>query len=455
MTSLNGIFSNGVNGMLAQTQAMGSVSDNIANIETTGYKRSDVLFSTMLGESDGPANYSATTTAPLRPTNQNGVAPFTRQLVDVNGAIHNTSNPLDLAISGPGMFVFSSDINSPPTNVFYGRAGNLSPLVPTTLNGGLGTAATTTVLTSTASYLANSNGQFLLAQAVAAPAPGQIYVPPAPPTDPSQLVPIQMSNQTAFPGSATTLEQLQAVIPASNVTTVSTPLSYFDSAGLSQPLTVTWSNPVVTNLPPAAPFTTWNVNVTDPNNVVVGTGTMIFDDVGTAAAGSSLAITATSTNPSTSTLSTSFTLDLSKIQMLGTATAQNTLATNTNLIQDGLPSGAFEGIVINPDGTVVGQYAGGASQILYQIPLATFASPNTLQVLAGNVYQPSVQSGTATFGFPGTQLNNLQTSALEESNVDLGASFTTLILTQQAYGASAQVLKVADEMTTTAAGLKR
>ncbi len=423
--SLGGIFDNGVMAMMAQSQAMGAVSDNIANLATIGYKRSDVQFATLLGETDATGN--ATTALP--PANQNGVAPTTRQLVNVEGSIQTTGVSTDVAVTGPGMFVFGNDPTN-PTSLVYGRNGSFQDIVPTIINGAAANSTTT-------AYLGNGNGQYLMAYPVTG-------TPPT--TQTGTLTAVQVSNQAAFAGQPTTTASLAAVIPAAGATTVSAPLSYIDANGKSQALTITWSNPVTVS----GTSTTWNVDITDSSGNAVGSSpltTMTFDNQGTSQT-SSITIPATGA---------SFTLDLSKVQMLGNATTTSggsALAVNTTYSQNGLPAGAFQGITINPDGTVIGKYDGGASKTLYQIPLASFASPNNLQALAGNVYSPTQGSGSATLNTPGNGAGLLDVGAVEESNVDLGASFTTMILTQQAYNSAAQVLQVADKMTQVAANLK-
>src|SRR5436309_1039020 len=140
MSSLGGIFNNGVAGLMAFTEAMGAVSDNIANMSTVGYKRVDTSFSSMLGEAYVPGRGNGS----VANSNINGVSAATRQLVTVQGGIQTTSNSLDVAINGQGMFVFTDDPIT-PTKTFYGRAGNFQTLVP---NGG------------NIGYLANERGQF-------------------------------------------------------------------------------------------------------------------------------------------------------------------------------------------------------------------------------------------------------------------------------------------------------
>lgn len=443
MASLGGIFDNGVSAMMAQSIAMSSVSDNIANISTIGFKRTDTQFSTLLGEHDTAGN---TTKTPI--SDQNGVNATTRQLVNVDGSIHTTGNQFDLAISGPGMFAFADPNNT--SNVVYGRAGSLQATVPTLANS-------SGSLTSNAAYLANGNGQFLLGYQ-ATPVP-----PGAPtgtqPTLGTTLVPIQVSSQTPFPGQVTGAASLSAVIPASGATSVSAPLSYIDSAGVPQTLSLTFSNPTVVGT--GGVSTTWNVSVADANGnpVTTSPATMSFDQTGNAIAPASFAISATSTSVTAPAAAptTSFSLDLSHVQMLGTATTASNgsaLAVNTNYTQDGLPAGAFNGVQVNPDGSVIGSYTGGATQILYRIPVAQFVSPNNLQALSGNVYAPTQGSGSATFLLPGSGTPNLNVGAVEESNVDLGQSFTTMILTQQAYSSAAQVVQVANQMSSITAGLQ-
>ena len=446
MTSLNGIFDNGVLGMIAQSNAMGTVSDNIANIDTVGYKRSNTVFQTLLGEQDGTTAPNDATKTPGTASNQNGVTSFTQQLVSVAGSIQETGNDFDLALPGNGMFVFQSipAANSSGTTTtttagpVYGRAGNLQEVVPTTAAGTAGLTVNGVSLVANAAYLANQNGQLLLGAPVAQ---GQTQ---ATLNGTTNLVPIQVSNAAPFPGAPTTSATLTAVIPAVGANTVSTPVDYVDSTGAQQPLTLTWSNPVRT---PGAGVS-WTLTVTDANGNTVGSPSQFsFDSQGNATT-TSIPITANGT---------SFTVDTTGVQMLGSAQGNSStgqaLAVNTSYNQNGLPSGTFDGVQINSDGTVVGQYSSGATQVLYQIPLAQFASPDNLQVLAGNVYAPTQASGAATLALPGQGASTIDVGALEESNVDLSSEFTSMILTQQAYNSSAQVVQAANQMSVTAENL--
>jgi flagellar hook protein FlgE len=452
MSSLDGIFSNGVMGMMAQSQAMGGLSQNIANIDTIGYKRTETTFATLLGENNGTTGGNSLTKTPTPANHQNGVTSITANLVSVNGAIQDTGNQFDLAIPGNGMFVFADPQSISAASAaaggtasfgpVYGRAGNLREFVPTATNGGAGVTVNGVALQSNAAYLANQNGQLLLGIPVT---PG---TPVTVPTSGSSLVPIQVSSQAPFPGQATTSATLGAVIPAVGATSVSAPISYFDSSGIQRGLTLTWSNPVVT--PNAG--VTWTVTATDGQGNNVGTSAPFsFDSSGNPLT-TSLNITSTINGTSTS-----FTLDTTGVQMLGNAPASTTngqaIASNTSYTQNGLPQGTFNGVKINPDGTVVGQYTNGATKVLYQIPLALFSSPDNMQALSGQVYAPTQASGAAQLALPGQQVSNLNVGAVEESNVDLSSEFTTMILTQQAYSSSAQVVQTADKMNVTAANL--
>src|SRR5258708_33820734 len=92
MTSLGGIYDNGVMGLMAQSQAMGSISDNIANIQTTAYKKADTLFSTVLGEKSSLVGNTGTA-APTGPSSQHGPASTTPRRVTPEDSLHPTQTP--------------------------------------------------------------------------------------------------------------------------------------------------------------------------------------------------------------------------------------------------------------------------------------------------------------------------------------------------------------------------
>jgi len=430
-TGLSGIFNNGVAGMLAFSEGMGALSDNISNQNTVGYKRVETLFSTLVGrtEMDGAISGAAAT---LRANNTQGVRPTTRQLVDVQGAVQITNRQYDLAISGKGMFVFGiADPDTGDINDFvYSRAGDMSPFV-------IGDDA----------FLANKNGHFLMAQEITA---ADLLTPTAPAST-ADLVPVQVSSQDVFPGLPTTEAELAAIIPAAGATSVGTPIFYIDAAGDQQSLTLTFSNPVVN----PGTDTTWDVSIIDSLGVTQPAFTTVtFDADGQLPAGSSLTIT---DNGNT------FTVDIEDVAMLGDSASTQAQAVQVGYSHDGLPAGAFEGLIFREDGVIYGRYTGGATQPLYRIPLATFGNPNALQAVAGNEYRVTTDddglgvpsSGEAEFELFGGDLAKLVLTAVETSNVDLADSFSQMIIVQRAYSSAATVVRTADEMSSTVRDLMR
>jgi flagellar hook protein FlgE len=134
------------------------------------------------------------------------------------------------------------------------------------------------------------------------------------------------------------------------------------------------------------------------------------------------------------------------------ASAYNVAFTN----QDGAPVGLRTGVFIDQDGFVTATFSNGAVRKIYQLPIATFADPNSLRARNGNAYQQTTQSGefnlrAANNGGAG----RIEPSSLEGSNVDLGQEFTNMIVTQRAYGANAKTITTADEMLQELMQIKR
>jgi len=428
--------------MMAFSEGMGAISDNIANQNTVGYKRVETLFSTLLGRSETASTGSTTTSPTLRASNTQGVKAMTRQLVDVQGAVQITSRQYDLAISGKGMFAFG--VLDPETaevsKVVYSRAGDLDPMMPTTLVGDQ-------LVADTRTFLANKSGHFLLAQEITA----ADLLTPTPPASADELVMVQVGDQDAFAGLATTTASLSAVIPATGSTSVGTPIFYIDAAGDQQGITLTFSNPVVV----AGTSTTWDVSFIDSNGVASAVTTPVtFDSSGQLAAGTAVTIT---DNGNT------FTIDISDVAMLGEATSGQSQAVQIGYTHDGVPAGAFEGLIFREDGVIFGRYTGGATQPLYRVPVAVFQNPNALRQLAGNEYEVTelgpdgggLASGLPSFELLGTDQSKMVLNAVEASNVDLADSFSQMIIVQRAYSSAATVVKTADDMSATVRDLMR
>ena len=156
--------------------------------------------------------------------------------------------------------------------------------------------------------------------------------------------------------------------------------------------------------------------------------------------------------PATATGATSpfpVTFDFTGTTQFGSAFSVNTLN------QDGYTSGRLAGFNIGADGTLLGRYTNGQSAVLGQVVLANFANPNGLQQMGNNMWAETSASGTPLVGTPDSgSLGVLQSSAVEDSNVDLTAELVNMITAQRVYQANAQTIKAQDAVLQTLVNLR-
>ncbi len=123
--------------------------------------------------------------------------------------------------------------------------------------------------------------------------------------------------------------------------------------------------------------------------------------------------------------------------------------------QDGYTAGSLQRFSAGADGIILGQYSNGQSQALGQIVLANFANPNGLTPLGNNAWAETSVSGSPLVGTPNSgSLGVLQSSAVENSNVDLTAELVNMITAQRVYQANAQTIKTQDSVLQTLVNLR-
>ena len=191
----------------------------------------------------------------------------------------------------------------------------------------------------------------------------------------------------------------------------------------------------------------------------IATGTVNFNGDGTLFSVSTSLLAPISVNWTNGAVSSNISLDLGTAgQPFGTVGAttiglsnglsQFDSAYNVNFAnQNGAPVGQLVSVAIDGEGVVTASYSNGQTQKLFQLPLASFANPNGLNALSGNIFTETRTSGTVNLREAGTNgTGNIVASALEQSNVDLAEQLTEIIVAQRAYQANTKVIKTADEL---------
>jgi flagellar hook protein FlgE len=418
-----GSFSTPLSGLTAAQDQLQSVSNNLANIDTDGYKDQTLTFSDIFSQA-GATNGSGD---PIQVGS--GVAVSSTDSDFTEGSLNATGTASNMAISGNGFFVTQSASGLPD----YTRAGDFT--------------------TNNAGQLTTPSGELLLGY----PAVNGVVNTAA------ALQPLQVGSGTS-PAVASTSMGITANLNADAAVgdTASSTLPVYDSLGTAHTLSVTYTM--------TAPGT-WSYNVTIPSadltppgagiTTSVGSGILNFNSSGALA--STEATGALVTSPPSAGISLSIPpaattfADAAAPMVLNwnlvtagnstitqTATASATSATTTN----GFASGTLSTYVVEPDGSIEGTFSSGNTLALGQVAVASFANSQGLASTGNNNYQPTAASGPAVVGVAGTGgLGTVVGGSVEESNVDIATEFAKLIVAQQAYSANAKSITTFNQVS--------
>ena len=434
--SISSALNASVAGLQVNATRLATISDNIANSATIGYKRSDVDFSSLV-ISQRSSIYSA-----------GGVRAEAYKQISSEGALISTGNSTDISINGRG-------------------------LIPVTDKFGINESANQRVLmlVPTGSFAADQNG-FLQTksglQLLGWPADASGVVSEVSRDSASALVPINI-NVSQFTASPTTEITLGVNLPANNsiagATDISYPLpvEYFDNLGKAQSITFSFTP----NTSVIGPRNTWTVQAFDSASatpdVAVGEFTVTFND--TSANGGSIAsitsVAGTSYDPATGKV----TLDVLKGPLnifIGKPNDNSGLTqlaadfSPSNVNKNGGPIGDLRTVEIDDKGFLEAIYDSGFRRVLYQIPVADVPNVNGLQPESNQAFTVSQASGSIYFWDSGTgPVGSIASFALMQSTTDVATELTNLIETQRAYSSNAKIVQTVDEMLQETTNLKR
>jgi flagellar hook protein FlgE len=405
-------FQQGLSGLSAAAENLDVIGNNVANANTVGFKQAQIKFADVYATSLSGAGGS-----------QVGIGTKVAGVVQQfsQGKITATENPLDVAINGNGFFRLSNN-----GAITFSRAGQFQMD-----SSGYIVTATGARLTG---YTANASG----ALNTAAPAEIQISTADRAPQTTSAVNALLNLDSHLSPLSSAGFNLTDPTTYHS-----STSVSIYDSLG----------NPhVLSSYYVKTGAGSWDVfAAVDGTQVGAGAvGTLNFKSDGSIDTGATTLpfnLSATVTTGATSPFA--FTMGFSGSTQFGSSFSVNALD------QDGFASGRLTGFNISPDGTIEGRYTNGRTSVLGQVIIAGFANPQGLEALGNNAFAESATSGSPVIGTAGTgTLGVLQSSAVEDSNVDLTAELVNMITAQRIYQANAQTIKTQDQVMQTLVNLR-
>lgn len=402
----------GVSGLKTHQTRMDVIGNNIANVNTTGFKASRVTFKEMLSQTLSGAKAPQDNRGGMNPQQVGlGVSLGSIDTNHVQGNLQSTGLGTDLAIQGNGYFIVNNG-----TQNFYTRAGALT----LDENGNLVNASNGYIMQG---WLAN-NGIIN----TNSPLTG-IRIPIG-----DTMAP-QASTEAVFAGNLNSADPLPWTAT----------MDIYDSQGEKHTLTLNF-NPTETDNE-----WTWTASI-DGASLSSNQGTITFGGDGKVKVDEDNSDTFTfdiDFNNGTDRI-TGFRLDLSAVtQMAG----DNTL---DGLYADGYSMGSLESFSIDNAGVITGSYSNGLTKAIGQIAIANFSNAGGLTRVGDTLFAESQNSGIAQIGAAGTAgRGKISAGTLEMSNVDLAEQFTDMITTQRGFQANSRIISTTDEMLQDLVNLKR
>jgi flagellar hook protein FlgE len=405
---MSSVFSIALSSLQAESEAINTTGHNLANINTNGFKQSNVNFRDLVAASLGGNSLGL------------GVATPVAQQIFSQGAISSSTSPWAAAIQGNGFFVLKQSAGPQA----YTRNGNF------TLNK-----------TGELQTLTGENVQGW----TATPSGINATVPPSDITlNMGSTVPPNPTSTLSF-----TANLNAAGDPITGSGNMSVPVQVTDSLGNQHTLTINFTKNTSAN--------TWDYGVTIPSsdlaagtgtNTTLVSGTMSFNPDGTLTTASLAPITIPVAGLKDSANNLSINWSLKNADGSGMITQFAQSSAYNDLTQDGSAAGKLTDVGLGDNGQIIAKFSNGQQKTVAQLAMATFRNQNSLQDVGNNNFAATGNTAQPDIGLSQTgNRGQIVSGALEGSNVDMAKEFTNLITFQRGYQASSKVITTADNMS--------
>jgi flagellar hook protein FlgE len=407
-------FSTALSALNADSTAIDVVGNNLANLNTTGFKAVDVTFHDLVTQSIGAGLGS--TQVGFGVGQPETVRQFTQ------GALQSTSGPLDAAIQGSGFFVVAGANNA----IDYTRDGSFQVNASGDLIDANGAAV---------QGWSAQNGVLNTTGAVS-----NINVP---------------VGTISAPVATTTMSlNLNLNAAAAAGATFSQSLTVYDSLGVSHQVTATFTKDATVGQ--------WDYSVSVPNADLANppytpvTGSVTFDSNGVlltpAATDAAPVIPVQGLADGASDMNVTWNLYTGTTPDLTQFAQPSALSSEA---QNGSAAAQLSSVALGTGGQVLAQYTDGSSAVVGQLALAQISNPSSLTAVGNNDYQVSGDTAVPAVGAPNTGgRGGVVSGSLESSTVDIATEFTNLIIFQRAYEANGKVITTVDQMSQDTISLK-
>jgi flagellar hook protein FlgE len=405
-------FSIPLSGLAAASDSLDVIANNLANLNTDGYKDESVNFASIFNQALG--------------TSGNGDPIQIGDGVQASGTTSNFSNgnpnatgdTSNMALQGNGFFVVQGNGGA----VQYTRDGDFTQ--------------------NSAGQLVNQAGQTVMGFPVVN---GVVQTA-------GQLAPINVTQPATVEATATTQFSMPVNLDATaaNGSTFTSTVPMVDSLGNSLNVTITYTKTANNTWSYAATVPSADVQGgtgTTTTLATTGSGTLTFESSGNL---TNATPAPTFTVPTLADGAAGGTVTWNLAGSGGSSLVTQEASTNSsgNVTQNGFAAGSLTGFSVEPNGTVTGTYSNGQNLALGQVAVATFNNNQGLQQVGNNNFQASTSSGSANIGVAGTGgAGTIIGGDVEESNVNLSTEFSNMIVAQQGYEANAKVLTTLDQVS--------
>jgi len=457
--SLSSSLNAGVSGLLVNSTKLATISDNIANSATPGYRRATVEFASLVTAETRSSLYTAA-----------GVRSISFRDVETSGSLSSTSNSTDLAVAGNGML--------PVTDARRVELpGNERPFMMT---------PTGSFRTNEVGYLVSESGLALLGFPTDSTGNlGNAVVRDGT----SSLEPVRVSpfltaaQQTTSISLGVNLPARETEFSLTGPNAVESPIQYFDSVGRENELRIVYT-PVIPAADGDPPTNQWNVSFFDTNGpdptAPIASVDLVFDDTQggvllnpggvtevdlTGSAGAPIGYSPTTFDVTTGMITVQASdgdvpIDIfigsPEPSIAGGISQLDAEFAPTNIIKDGSPAGTLASLEVDERGVLLGVYDTGQRVALFQIPIADVPNMNGLTALSNQAFALSPESGNVFLHDANTgPVGSIEAFAIQQSAVDVARELTDLIATQRAYSSNATVIQTVDEMLQETTNIKR